>query len=72
VSYRLLVGRVANNSTSQQLTALLNISQRLGLGLILWNEGNGNGLEIWHVESMKRARVWAMDNIKVDLKRIRM
>jgi len=26
--------------------------------------------EIWHVEGMKFTRVWAMDNIKVDLKGI--
>jgi hypothetical protein len=29
-----------------------------------------NGHEIWHVEGMKLARVWAMDNIKVGLQGI--
>jgi hypothetical protein len=30
------------------------------------------GHENWHVEGMKRARVWAMDNIKVDLQSLGM
>jgi len=30
----------------------------------------GIGHEIWLVDGMKCARVWAMDNIKVDLKGI--
>ena len=30
----------------------------------------GIGYEIWYVEGMKFARVWGMDNIKVDLQGI--
>jgi hypothetical protein len=32
----------------------------------------GIGHEIWQVESMKRARAWTIDNIKVDLQRLGM
>jgi len=31
-------------------------------------EGMGIGHEIWQVEGNERAKVWAMDNIKVDIK----
>jgi len=32
-------------------------------------KGMGIGYEIWQAEGIKRAWVWNMDNIKVDIKR---
>jgi hypothetical protein len=55
VSYSLVVGRVAYKSTPQQDTALRNISQSLGLGLIFGTvQGLGTGNEIWQLEGKKR------------------